>query len=31
LVAAVDDTLARKSGRHIWGAGMHHDPLLTAV
>ena len=27
LVGAVDDTLARKSGRHIWGAGMHHDPL----
>ena len=26
LVAAVDDTLARKSGRHIWGAGMHHAP-----
>jgi hypothetical protein len=21
LVGAVDDTLARKSGRHIWGAG----------
>jgi hypothetical protein len=30
LVAAVDDTLARKSGRHIWGAGMHHDPLLSS-
>jgi hypothetical protein len=28
-VAAVDDTLARKSGRHIWGAGMHHDPLRS--
>jgi hypothetical protein len=26
LTGAVDDTLARKSGRHIWGAGMHHDP-----
>jgi DDE superfamily endonuclease len=26
---AVDDTLARKSGRHIWGAGMHHDPLRS--
>jgi hypothetical protein len=24
-----DDTLARKSGRHIWGAGMHHDPLRS--
>jgi DDE superfamily endonuclease len=29
LLAAVDDTLARKSGRHIWGAGMHHDPLRS--
>jgi len=29
LTAAVDDTLARKSGRHIWGAGMHHDPLRS--
>ena len=25
----VDDTLGRKSGRHIWGAGMHHDPLRS--
>jgi len=29
LLSAVDDTLARKSGRHIWGAGMHHDPLRS--
>ena len=29
LLAAVDDTLARKSGRHIWGAAMHHDPLRS--
>jgi hypothetical protein len=29
LVGSVDDTLARKSGRHIWGAGMHHDPLRS--
>lgn len=29
LIAAVDDTLARKSGRHFWGAGMHHDPLRS--
>jgi hypothetical protein len=29
LRGAVDDTLARKSGRHIWGAGMHHDPLRS--
>ena len=27
LVAAVDDTIARKSGKHIWGANVHHDPL----
>jgi hypothetical protein len=27
LVAAVDDTIARESGRHIWGANVHHDPL----
>jgi SRSO17 transposase len=27
LVVAVDDTLARKSGKHIWGANLHHDPL----
>ena len=26
---AVDDTLGRKTGRHIWGAGMHHDPLRS--
>ncbi len=30
-VGAVDDTLARKSGRHIWGAGMHHDPLRSTA
>ena len=29
LIGAVDDTLARKSGRHIRGAGMHHDPLRS--
>src|SRR6266849_1209712 len=29
LLGAVDDTLARKSGRHIWGAGMHHEPLRS--
>lgn len=27
LVAVVDDTIARKSGKHIWGANVHHDPL----
>src|SRR6201998_3352959 len=31
LLAAVDDTLVRKSGRHIWGAGMHHDPLRSTA
>lgn len=29
LVAAVDDTLTRKSGKRIWAASMHHDPLLS--
>jgi hypothetical protein len=27
LVVVVDDTLARKTGKNIWGANMHHDPL----
>lgn len=31
LVTAVDDTLNRKTGRHIWAAGMHHDPLLSTA
>ncbi len=31
LVVAVDDTLNRKTGRHIWAAGMHHDPLLSTA
>jgi len=25
----VDDTLCRKTGPHLWGAGMHHDPLRS--
>ena len=29
LLGAVDVTLARESGRHIWGADMHHDPLRS--
>lgn len=29
LVVAIDDTLSRKTGKRIWGAGMHHDPLLS--
>ena len=28
---AGDDTLARKQGGHIRGAGMHHDPLLSTA
>jgi hypothetical protein len=27
IYALTDDTLCRKSGPHLWGAGMHHDPL----
>lgn len=27
LTAVVDDTIARKSGKRIWGANVHHDPL----
>ncbi len=27
LAAIVDDTIARKSGKHIWGANIHRDPL----
>jgi hypothetical protein len=30
VTAVVDDTLARKRGRHIWGANVHHDPLAFA-
>jgi hypothetical protein len=29
LIVAVDDTLTRKTGKRVWGAGMHHDPLLS--
>jgi len=25
----IDDTLCRKSGAHIWGAGMHHDAVAS--
>ena len=31
IVAAVDDTLNRKTGKRIWAAGMHHDPLLSTA
>lgn len=27
---ALDDTLARKSGRRMFGTGMHHDPLVSS-
>lgn len=27
---AIDDTLARKRGPNVFGAGMHHDPLLSS-
>ncbi|MEM8711690.1 MAG: transposase [Planctomycetota bacterium] len=26
---AVDDTLCRRTGPHVWGAGVHIDPLAT--
>lgn len=29
IFLAVDDTLARKRGHKVFGAGMHHDPLLS--
>lgn len=29
IVVAVDETLNRKSGKRIWAAGMHHDPLRS--
>jgi len=29
ILLAVDDTLARKTGKRIWGAAMHHDPLRS--
>jgi SRSO17 transposase len=30
VFGALDDTLARKCGRKIFGAGMHHDPLQSS-
>lgn len=30
IVLALDDTLCRKRGLHLFGAGMHHDPLLSS-
>ena len=31
IVVAVDDTLNRKTGKRIWAAGMHHDPLRSTA
>lgn len=30
ILLAVDDTLCRKRGSKVFGAGMHHDPLLSS-
>lgn len=30
ILLAVDDTLARKRGRKMYGAGMHYDPLISS-
>jgi DDE superfamily endonuclease len=30
IFLAVDDTLCRKRGLNLFGAGMHHDPLLSS-
>lgn len=30
LTAILDDTLCRKTGPHIWGAGMHHDAVASS-
>jgi hypothetical protein len=30
LAWAVDDTLCRKRGLNVYGAGMHHDPLISS-
>jgi len=29
VLLAIDDTLARKRGLKVFGAGMHHDPLIS--
>jgi hypothetical protein len=29
IYVLADDTLCRKSGPHLWGAAMHHDPLTS--
>jgi SRSO17 transposase len=30
IVLALDDTLCRKRGLNLYGAGMHHDPLISS-
>ena len=30
VLVAIDDTLARKRGRQMFGVGMHHDPLISS-
>ena len=30
IMLALDDTLARKRGRKVFGVGMHHDPLISS-
>jgi hypothetical protein len=30
ILLGLDDTLARKRGRKMFGCGMHHDPLLSS-
>lgn len=30
ILMALDDTLCRKRGLNLYGAGMHHDPLLSS-
>ena len=30
VLIGIDDTLARKRGRKVFGVGMHHDPLLSS-
>ncbi|MCH8825358.1 MAG: transposase [Chloroflexi bacterium] len=30
VLLSLDDTLARKRGRKVFGVGMHHDPLLSS-
>jgi hypothetical protein len=30
VIIALDDTLCRKRGLHLYGAGMHYDPLISS-